>query len=228
MKTSIRIACIVLGAGALAALITTTGFAQDAKAKKDAAPAAAQGDALPPGMTAEDMAACMAAGQPGEMQAWLCEDAGTWNGVTKMWMTPDAEPSTSSATMTATPVLGGRFVETIFKGEMPGAGPFEGRGLLGYDNAAGKFQSTWCDSMGTGIMVGNGELSADKKTLTIHYSYFCPMAKKMCAMRESVTRTSQDEHVMKMWMNDPATGKEFLMMECTYTRTAKGAKAAGR
>lgn len=238
MNRPTRFVIATLGATALTSMFVVQSFAQDTKKPAaPTAPAAAtaaqdQGDfQLPPGMTQEEFEACMAAGQPGEMQAWLCEDAGTWNGTSKMWMSPDSEPAVSTCSMTATPILGGRFIETTFTGEIPGAGPFEGRGLVGYDNAAGKFQSTWCDTMGTGIMVGEGELSSDKKTLTINYSYFCPMAKKMCSMRESVTRTSKNEQVFRMWMTDIASGKEYMMMEATYTRASKAAQtanAAGR
>jgi hypothetical protein len=53
------------------------------------------------------------------------------------------------ATCTNTMILGGRYQQSMIKGNMMGM-PFEGMGLLGYDNAQKLFYSTWVDNMGTG------------------------------------------------------------------------------
>ena len=45
---------------------------------------------LPPGWTAEDMQAMMAAGTPGKMHEHLAKDVGMWQGKTTMWMAPGA------------------------------------------------------------------------------------------------------------------------------------------
>ncbi len=200
-------------------------LAQDSKAP------AQQGQApdmqLPPGMTEEDMMACMAAGQPGEMHEWLAEDVGEWSGPSKMWTAPGTEPVVSNSSSTVAPIIGGRFFECKVEGEMPGMGPFEGRCITGFDNVAGNFQVVWMDCMGTGMAIGTGELSSDKKTMTITYTYTCPMKKAPMTFREVTTRTDANHQTQQMWMPDPVTGKEFKMMEIDLTRQTKTA-AAGR
>lgn len=174
---------------------------------------------LPPGWTEKDMQACMEAGTPGEMHQWLTEGAGKWTGKQTMWMAPDTDPMTSEVTMTITPILEGRYVKCEYAGEIPGMGPFLGYGLTGYDNVARKFQGTWIDNHSTGIMTGTGELSSDNKTLTWTYTYNCPITLKPTKMREIDRITGKDTRSMEMHGVDPKSGKEFKMMEISFTRT---------
>ena len=44
--------------------------------------------------------------------------------------------------------------------------PFEGMGIVGYDNLLKKFVSVWIDNMGTGLMPGTGTYDAATKTYT--------------------------------------------------------------
>ena len=74
---------------------------------------------------------------------------------------PGAPPD-SKAVMTTTMVLGGRYSHSMFKGTWGGM-PFEGVATLGYNNATGKFESTWMDNMGTGTMYLAGTYDKDKK-----------------------------------------------------------------
>ena len=52
--------------------------------------------------------------------------------------------------------MGGRYQEGTYSGDMFGM-PFEGRGMVAYDNATEEFVSTWIDNMGTGMMVTKGK-----------------------------------------------------------------------
>ena len=74
---------------------------------------------LPPGWTAEDMQAIMAAGTPGKMHQHLAQDAGKWRGKTTMWMFAGAEPTTSQCSFTILPMMDGRFFKIEMAGEMP-------------------------------------------------------------------------------------------------------------
>lgn len=174
--------------------------------------------ALPPGMTEADMQACMEAGTPGEMHKWLTESVGVWQGTCKHWMAPGTEAATSSCTCTIAGMMDGRFIKSEFAGDMPGMGPFSGFGISGFDNVSKKFQSTWVDNMGTGMMVGTGDRSSDGSTLTWTYTYNCPMKKKPTTMREVDRRTGKDSFTLEMFGPDMQTGKEFKMMEITFTR----------
>ncbi len=204
----------------IAVLTTCTAilFAQDAAKKTTPS-----NPELPPGMSQEEMNAMMAAATPGPMQAWLCADLGTWSGECKMWMTPEGEPMVCTSNYVQTSLLGGRFVHQVSKSDMGAMGIFEGVGTVGYDNAKGEFQGWWVDSMGTGMSYGTGSLSPDEKVLTLNYGFFCPMQKKQCNFRQTVTRNDDGSRTMRMFANFPKTGKEYMMMETIYKRTAKSA-----
>lgn len=193
---------------------------------KQAAPAHAP--ELPPGMSAADMQACMEAGTPGPMHQHLLDAVGVWHGKSTMWMTPAAEPLKSECVSTITSAMDGRFTKCEMQGDMPGMGPFNGFGISGYDNVAKKFQASWIDNCGTGIMNGTGELSSDGKTLTWNYTYNCPITRKPAVMREVDRRTGKDTMTMEMYSTDPGTGKEFKMMEIAFTRKPGTTAAATR
>lgn len=231
MKTS----CRLVAAATIAALAGTIALAQPAKdAKKPAAPAAKPTNAqpahaapegmppLPEGWTMEDFQKCMEAGTPGPMHEYLAEGVGTWKGKTKMWMASTAkEPMESECTTVVSPMMDGRFVKVETSGDMAGMGPFNGFGITGFDNVAGKFQNTWIDNCGTAMMVGTGELSSDGKTLTFNSTYTCPITKKPATWRQVERRTGKDSMVLEMYANDVKNGnKEYKVMEISYTRTS--------
>ncbi|MDZ4658564.1 MAG: DUF1579 domain-containing protein [Bythopirellula sp.] len=203
----LRAVLLVVGVNAL----TTLALAQ--ATQEAAAPMQ-----LPNGWTAEDMQAMMSAATPGEMHKHLAGDVGTWTCKTQMWMMPGGEPVSSGGTSKVTPLLDGRFIMCEMKGEMPGMGPFNGLGIYGFDNVSQKFVANWLDNMGTGIMNGTGELSADGKTLTWEFTGNCPITKKPMVMREVETVTGPNTKTLEMFGPDPKTGKEFKMMEIQLTR----------
>jgi hypothetical protein len=175
---------------------------------------------LPPGWTEADMKAVMEAGTPGKMHALLAKSVGTWQGKSSMWMGADGgEPMVSECTSTVTAIMDGKFFKCEMKGEMPGMGPYNGLGIYGFDNVTGKFVSTWIDNMGTGMMNGDGALSADGKTLTWSYNFTCPITKKLSVMREVETTTGDgNTKTLEMIGPDPKTGKEYKMMRIELTK----------
>jgi hypothetical protein len=183
---------------------------------------------LPPGWTAEDMQAVMAAGMPGKMHERLAKDVGVWHGKTTMWMAPGAEPMNSDCTSTVRPMLGGRFTQCEIEGEMPGLGPYHAVGVYGYDNVSQEFVSSWIDNHGTGIMNGKGELSADGRTLTWKFTYNCPVTKKPAVLREVETVTGPNTKTLEMFGAEPKSGKVFKMMSIELTRKNNTPPAAGR
>lgn len=224
---------------AVVSIIAIAGSVAIAQPGKDTKPAAghsapaqpgkkAEMPAMPAGFSEADMKACMEAGIPGPMHEHLKSGVGMWKGEMMHWMAPGTEPMKTEMTTTITSLMDGRFVQIETKGEMPGMGMFHGMGINGYDNVAQKFQSTWIDNMGSTMMVGTGELSSDKKTLTWEYTYTCPITKKAAKMREVETFTGKDTMKLEMFGADPKSGKEFKMMEGNFTRTggAMPAKSA--
>lgn len=224
-----RFATTLAGLGVVAVAVGVA-FAQGAGDRKPQTPSPPAGEMeLPPGMTMEEMMACVEAGTPGEVHAWLAESVGVWRGKSTMWMTPEADPVYSECVSTITSVMDGRYLQCEMEGEIPGMGPFRGLGLMGYDNVSQKLQATWIDSASTGIMFGTGEVSSDKKTTTWKYTYNCPITKKPTVMREVERRTGKDTMTMEMFGVHPSSGKEFKMMEITFTREpGKGAARSAR
>jgi hypothetical protein len=173
---------------------------------------------LPPGWTEEDMKAFADAATPGKMHEHLNKSVGTWEGKSTMWMSPDSSPMTSDCTSVCEPMMDGKFIKCSMKGPMPGMGMFEGFGIYGFDNVSKKFQCSWLDNMGTGMMNGTGDLSADGKTITWTFNYYCPIAKKQCTMREIETMTSATTKTLEMHGADPKSGKEYKMMVIEFTK----------
>src|SRR5512143_1691169 len=83
---------------------------------------------------------------PGAPHQLLARMAGSWNVRSSCAMEPGKPPMESTGTSEQKMILGGRFLQQEFSGEMMGS-PFTGIGVTGYDNHIKKYVSTWIDSM---------------------------------------------------------------------------------
>lgn len=152
---------------------------------------------------------------PGAPHKLLANMEGTWNTKSKCWMEPDKPAMESTGTSEQKMLLGGRFLQQEFTGDMMGS-PFNGIGFTGYDNHTKKYVSTWMDSMGTGIMFFEGTASADGKTVTQEGSYDDPVRGPMTW--RAVTKYVDDNTMLFEMYSTVKGGKEEKMMEITYTR----------
>lgn len=213
---------------AIVAVAGSLGWAQpgtkDATPTKPASaphgqPAAPAGQPqLPPGMTMDDLKAYMDAATPGAMHARMQECVGTWTGTVNHWMAPDTKPVSGACKAVFSSMMDGKFVKMELTTETP-MGPMTGMGIYGFDNVSKKFQSSWIDSMGTGMMYGTGDLTDDKTTINWSFGFTCPITKKACVMREIDRRVDANTTIIEMHGPDPKTGKEFKVMEVTMKRT---------
>lgn len=152
---------------------------------------------------------------PGAPHKLLARMAGTWSATMKSWMEPDKPPVESTGTSESKMILGGRYLQMDYTGDMMGS-PFTGLGTTGYDNHTKKYVSTWIDSMGTAILFFEGTGSKDGRTITQECRYDDPVKGPM--KWRSVTRIVDDNtHEFEMYGTD-RSGKEEKMMEITYTR----------
>lgn len=152
---------------------------------------------------------------PGAPHKLLASLAGSWNAKIKSWTEPDKPPMKSSGTCEQKMLLGGRFLQQEFTGDMMGS-PFTGIGVTGYDNHTKKYVSTWMDSMSTAILVFEGTASTDGKTITQEGHYDTPI--KGPLKWRSVTKVVDDNTwSFEMYQTDKSD-KEEKMMEITYTR----------
>jgi hypothetical protein len=154
-------------------------------------------------------------GTPGAHHKTLASMAGSWNTKIKSWMEPDKPPMESTGACEQKMILGGRFLQQEFTGEMMGSG-FTGIGVTGYDNHTRKYVSTWIDSMGTAILFFEGTAGADGKTITQESRYDDPVKGPM--KWRSVTRIVDDNTFLFEMDGIDKNGKEEKMMEITYTR----------
>jgi hypothetical protein len=200
-----------------AALVVSTAVITSAVMSQDAKPGAQQPPMTPE--MQEMMQKCIEAGTPGENHKVLANKVGKWNGACKFWMTPDSPPEQSTCTAEVKSLYEGRYLTETVEGAMPGdMGTFLGQSLCGYDNVTKKFFFVWIDSMSTSAMDATGSYNAGTKTFTYNTNHSCPMAGKRVTGRSIEKWIDNDHMVMEMHGPWPETGKEYKMMEITYTR----------
>jgi hypothetical protein len=154
-------------------------------------------------------------GTPGAPHKLLASLAGSWKTKTRAWMEPDKPPMEGTGTCEQKMLLGGRYLQQEYTGEMMG-NAFTGINLLGYNNYTKKYVSVWIDSMSTGIYYFVGTAGADGKTITQESSYDDPVRGPM--VWRSVTRIVDADNLGYEMYLIPKGGKEEKMMEMTVTR----------
>jgi hypothetical protein len=152
---------------------------------------------------------------PGAPHQLLAGMAGSWSVKGTCSMEPGGSTVEHTGTSEQRMILGGRFLQQEFSGEMMGS-PFTGIGYMGYDNHTRKYVSTWLDSMGTGIYYFEGTAGTDGKSITQTCSYDDPVRGPV--QWRSVTRIVDESHLaFEMYITDQS-GKEDKMAEMEYTR----------
>jgi hypothetical protein len=181
-----------------------SAFAQD-KPKPPAAPS------MDDAMKAMEKAAA-----PGEQQKRLARLVGDWTFTNTMWMAPGQPPVESKGTMHGVALMGGRYVEHSWKGDMMGM-PFEGRGTDGYDNVGKQYVSSWVDNMGTGIAYSIGSCDEAGKVCTYTGDMWDPMTGKKTTTKAVITWLDDNSFKNEMYGPGP-DGKEAKMMEIVAKR----------
>ena len=201
-----KLLCVVVG---LSVMIAHPGTSAGAKGK-------GKGKGKAPDMEAE-MKAMAKFAAPGAPHKALESLVGSWGFTMKMWMDPKAPPMESKGTSEAKSIFDGRFIVEEASGDFMGM-PFKGMGITGYDNFRKRYQNTWCDNMGTVILVTSGTMSKDGKTLTMSGKMDDVASGKRDQVFKMVTKfVSNDKHVSEMWAPSKQ-GKPYKAMELTFTR----------
>ena len=146
MKTRILVSGFVLGA--LTALLGGHALSQD-----------------PGQMDQAELQRMMQLGQelatPGEAHKRLDYFTGDWDFSTSMMGMP-SEPGSQTIKW----ILGGRYLQSNVNGTLMGQ-PFEGLGLLGYDNYKKKYTYVWCASNSTTLLTSEGLADQTGKVITL-------------------------------------------------------------
>ncbi|MBC8048130.1 MAG: DUF1579 domain-containing protein [Fimbriimonadaceae bacterium] len=151
---------------------------------------------------------------PGEEHKMMKAAEGEWKAKTKMWMDPTQPPMESESKVKCEMILGGRYLSQEFNGSMMGM-PFNGMGIIGYDNAAKKYVGTWIDNMGTGVFYQEGNMKSNN-TLEMVGMMVDPMTGK--DMKVKTIYTFMDDKTEKMEMYNVVDGKEIKAMEMIMTK----------
>jgi len=160
----------------------------------------------------EMMRKVQAAGAPGATHKALEALAGNWNVEVKWFMDANEPAQVSHGTSNIKSILGGRFLEEEFHGEMMGK-PFTGRALLGFDNTKQKFRSVWVDDVNTAIITTEGKGDNGNKVITLEGKVDCiGTGQRDIALRQVFRILSQDRFTLEM--SHDGTKK----MEISYSR----------
>lgn len=157
--------------------------------------------------------------KPGKEHEQLRRLVGSWKATVKYYFDESGEATVSEATATYRSLMGGRFVQQRYHGEMQGQ-KFSGMAITGYDNAKKKYVGIWIDDMGTGIMHSEGTYDVKTHTMTEIAVSSSPTGEMKF---KNVTRyLSNDEFIFTMYMMTP--DGERKMMDITYKRVEKSPK----
>jgi len=162
------------------------------------------------------MAKMMAYATPGANHQHLNAFVGTFHCKVKFWMDPSAPAQESTGRMIATWMLGERYIQQHYKSQWMGQ-PFEGFGLMGYDNAEKKFFSTWMDTFTTGLFYETGSCDGSGKNFTLTGNNFDPQMGKKKWTKTTLEVVSDNKHIMRMYSKGP-DGKEMMSFEMIATK----------
>ncbi len=161
------------------------------------------------------MAQWQAAMSPSAGHARLMPMVGTWRATTTLTMAPGAPPQVHGGTSVHRLVLGGRYLEQIYKGMAMGM-PFEGIGYTGYDNVQKRYVGTWMDTFGTGLMTSLGVGNPTDERIDCVAEAIEPSGQKR--VFETIVRIqNHGRHSYEMWTKGP-TGKKHRTMIVEYER----------
>jgi hypothetical protein len=164
---------------------------------------------------AEMMAQWQKAMTPSVGHARLMPMVGTWRATSTFTMAPGEPDQVYGGTSVHRMVLGGRYLEQVYKGMSMGM-PFEGLGYTGFDNVQQRYVGTWMDTFSTGIMTFHGVgKPTDQRIDTVGEGIEPSGLKRVF---ESIVRIhNHGRHSYEMWTKGP-NGKSYRMMLIEYER----------
>ncbi len=173
-----------------------------------------------PTMSTEEMAQMqeyMKLMQPGEAHKHLQNYVGTWDTVTKIWMSgPGTDPMTSTGASTFKSVLGGNWIMEEHSGSMMGM-PYKGVGMMGYDNYKNLYVSTWFSNMGTELLQMKGARHPDTGRMTMYGTMDEPQLGVHGRTVKYVTVPAGKDH-FTFEIIDLHAGDDYKVIEIAYTR----------
>ncbi len=139
-----------------------------------------------PGASAQDAdAAWIEAATPGPMHALLAGLAGDWRPVSA-----EDGGAPSPGILAARMAMGGRYLEMEYRaGE---GAEVRGRGTIGYNNLAARFESVWHEATASHIDMNTGTVDASGSVFTFVGVQIDAATRRRMATREVMTLTPPD------------------------------------
>jgi hypothetical protein len=151
---------------------------------------------------------------PGPVHHRLDDLAGSWDVIVRYHL-GDKEHE-GKASCDAKWILGGRFLQQIYKSRFQGK-PYEVIQLLGYDNVGKKTIEIKMDSMSTGVLHNEGSISEDGRVITNFGKNVDPATGKLHKLR-TVTTIVDHDHFTLEWFGSEDGGKESKVVSMSHTR----------
>lgn len=148
---------------------------------------------------------------PGEPHELLAGTVGDWDLTIRIWSSPDAEPVESKGTASGRWILGERFVETTYQGEVMGRA-FEALKIEGYEKATSEYVSTWRDNLGTYTTIFRGQCDSTCATRTMTADFHDPVSARKLKIKGVTTIGEEDGYTYESFVVTP-DGTEFKNME---------------
>ena len=153
---------------------------------------------------------------PSEHHQLLRKMAGSWNMAVKYRMNTETPIVESAGTCERKWILGNRFLLEEFNGGNLGL-PFQGLAIYGYDAFEKKYTSAWVDTMSTAITTNLGSCREACELIQFTGQHGDPWTGTKRKSRGITRFISDDRHLLELY--EPGTdGKEFKILEITYTR----------
>jgi hypothetical protein len=105
------------------------------------------------------------AGMIGPQHRQLAALVGEWQVTQSFWTTGNPDPKIDTGHASYATVLGGRHLRQDLNIDSAGK-VFEALGYIGYDNAEGRYYSSWMDVNFTGVIMAYGDYDAARHTYT--------------------------------------------------------------
>ena len=157
--------------------------------------------------------------KPGASHKLLDVFAGDWDVKIRFWSAPSAAPEDSHGTSRLTWILGDRFLQEEFQGDVLGE-QYQGLGLMGYDAAARRFMTVWLDSLNTAIAYQHGKYFEEQNRFELSGEVYDPLLGRTKTTRSEIQVVSPNEYTVTMIDTSPS-GASFKSLEITYVRRSE-------
>ena len=155
----------------------------------------------------------------GSPHRFLAQLAGSWTGISRLWLEPDTLTDESPVVGSIQLILDGRFALYLYQGTIEGE-PQHGMFMVGYNTTTDQFESSWVDSFhnNTAIMFCVGR--ATDSGFSVLGSFPDPTGGPDWGWRTELEVLDEDHLVITAYNIDPE-GNEAKATEARLSRVKK-------